>query len=99
MSEPISTETDIEQLKRDLTALKTDVAALVGHLKSTATAGIEGVIDQADLGAQTLYRNANAEGERAVKAGREARLVEGLKDVPGAIEALQQAIRSHVQHG
>lgn len=68
MSEPISTETDIEQLKRDLTALKTDVAALVGHLKSTATAGIEGVIDQADLGAQTLYRNANAEGERAVKA-------------------------------
>jgi ElaB/YqjD/DUF883 family membrane-anchored ribosome-binding protein len=68
MSEPISTETDIEQFKRDLTALKTDVAALVGHLKSTATAGIEGVIDQADLGAQTLYRNANAEGERAVKA-------------------------------
>ena len=68
MSEPISTETDIEQLKRDLTALKTDVAALVGHLKSTATAGIEGVIDQADPGAQTLYRNANAEGERAVKA-------------------------------
>ena len=68
MSGTNSSSSDIEQLKQDLTALKADVASLVGHLKAGASNGVESAVNQIDEGAQTLYRNVGAEGGRAMKA-------------------------------
>lgn len=56
MSDSKSSTSDIEQLKQDLTALKADVASLVGHLKTGAGNGVESAVKQIDEGAQTLYR-------------------------------------------
>ncbi len=68
MSGSNSSSSDIEQLKQDLTALKADVASLVGHLTAGATAGVESAVNQIDEGAQTLYRSVSAEGCKAMKA-------------------------------
>lgn len=68
MSESKAQSVDLEHLQQDMAALRSDVALLLGHLKTGATNGVEAAVHQIDDGAQRLYRTATAEGERAVKA-------------------------------
>jgi ElaB/YqjD/DUF883 family membrane-anchored ribosome-binding protein len=59
---------DVAALRDDLAALKRDVTNLIEHLKTGATNTAHGAAAQLDDGAQRLYRNVVAEGERSVKA-------------------------------
>jgi hypothetical protein len=68
MSGSTKTDADVVALRDDLAALKRDVTSLIEHLKNGATKTAQGAAAQFDDGAQRLYRNITAEGERSVKA-------------------------------
>lgn len=53
-------------LGEDIAALKRDVATLMEHLKSTASAARAGAAEQVSAEAERLYRNAVEEGKRHV---------------------------------
>ena len=68
MSGSSKTDVDVLALRDDLAALKRDVTSLIEHLKTGAAKTAQGAAAQLDDGAQRLYRNIAAEGERSVKA-------------------------------
>jgi hypothetical protein len=67
MSIATKQDPDLATLQHDLAALKRDVASLVEHLQAGATHGVQGAAALAGDHSRRLYRNAAAEGERALK--------------------------------
>jgi ElaB/YqjD/DUF883 family membrane-anchored ribosome-binding protein len=68
MSSTVNTDQALAALQADVAALKQDLTSLLSHLKSGATGSAQAAAAQIDQGAQTLYRNAAAGGERSLKA-------------------------------
>ena len=68
MSISSKTDPDLAALQDDLAALKRDVSNLLEHLKIGATNGAQSTAERLDDGAQRIYRNVAAEGDRAAKA-------------------------------
>ncbi len=68
MSVSSKTDPDLAALQDDLVALKRDVSNLLEHLKAGATNGAQTAAGRLDDGAQRVYRNVTAEGDRAAKA-------------------------------
>lgn len=67
MSASSKAEHDLDALHDDIAALKRDVADLLDHLKSGATAGAQGAADRLGEGAEHLYRDFAAKGEEQIK--------------------------------
>jgi hypothetical protein len=61
-------DADLIAVKDDIAALKRDVASLIEHLKAGVTRGVQTAAAHVDGGSRRVYRNAAAEGERAVKS-------------------------------
>jgi len=68
MSSTINTDQTLAALQADVASLKQDVTNLLSHLRSGAAGTAQAAAAQIDQGAQTLYRNAAAGGERSLKA-------------------------------
>ena len=68
MSSTANTDQTVATLQADVAALKQDLASLLSHLKTGATANAQAAAAQIDQGAQNLYRSAAAGGERSLKA-------------------------------
>lgn len=68
MSISSRTDPDLAALQDDLAALKRDVSNLLEHLKIGATNNAQSAAERVEDGAQRIYRNVAAEGDRAAKA-------------------------------
>lgn len=62
------TDPDVAALQDDIAALKHDLSSLLEHLKIGASNGAQTAAGRLDDGAQKIYRNVAAEGDRAAKA-------------------------------
>jgi ElaB/YqjD/DUF883 family membrane-anchored ribosome-binding protein len=74
MSTSTSGDSDLSALRDDLAALKRDVSGLIEHLKTgaaegaqSAAEGAQSAVEHLEDGAQQLYHNVAAEGQREAK--------------------------------
>ena len=68
MSATITTEADFAALRDDLAGLKTDVAALLGHMKSDAGNSVRATSAGIDEGARRLLGSAVDQGNESMTA-------------------------------
>lgn len=59
---------DFTALQADLAALKRDVGELLGQLRSSAAASVQGATASLEDGASKLFRSVTDEGERSMRA-------------------------------
>jgi hypothetical protein len=67
----------LDKIVDDIAALRRDISALTGHLKSSAVAGASEAIDEIGGKAKQIYGNLADQGERSAKA-----LGEQVKEQP-----------------
>lgn len=63
-----SKDPSLATLQDDMSALKRDVASLIEHLQTGASATAASAAAQIDQGARKIYRNVAAEGEKSAAA-------------------------------
>jgi hypothetical protein len=68
MSATIDTDADLDEIRRDLSNLKRDVASLVEHFKDETKSGVQDVSNQITDSVRCAYENAAANGEQTAKA-------------------------------
>lgn len=68
MSTTNTTEADFATLRDDLAGLKSDVAALLGHMKADAGTGAQAAADKVNDGARRLLDTATDQGGASINA-------------------------------
>jgi hypothetical protein len=68
---------NLDKIVDDIAALRRDISALTGHLKSSAVTGASEAIDEIGGKAKRIYGNLADQGERSAKA-----LGEQVKEQP-----------------
>jgi hypothetical protein len=68
MSATIDTDADLDEIRRDLSNLRRDVASLIEHFKDETKSGVQVVSNQITDSVRRAYENAAANGEQTANA-------------------------------
>ena len=68
MSATIDTDADLDEIRRDLSNLKRDVANHIEHFKDETKSGVQDSSNQITDSVRCAYENAAANGEQTAKA-------------------------------
>jgi hypothetical protein len=68
MSATIDTDADLDEIRRDLSNLRRDVASLIEHFKDETKSGVQDVSNQITDSVRCAYENAVGNGEQTSKA-------------------------------
>ena len=68
MSASTNVDSDLQQFREDLGALKRDVASLIEHMKGGAANTVQNAAGEVERRVRSLTEQAGAEGDRSAKA-------------------------------